>query len=41
MLVAAARALAALVANNELLPDPLDPRVHAAVSAAVQVAAAH
>jgi len=40
-LVAAARTLASLAAGGELLPDPLDPRVHLAVSAAVQAALAH
>ena len=40
MLVAAATALSRLAAPGELLPDPLDPQTHRAVTAAVRAAAA-
>jgi len=39
MLLAAARTIAAHAAEPELVPDPLDPGVHAAVTAAVREAA--
>jgi malate dehydrogenase (oxaloacetate-decarboxylating) len=39
MLMAAAQAIAAQAAGDDLVPDPLDPRVHEAVAVAVQAAA--
>lgn len=39
MLVAAAEAIADLAAEADLVPDPLDPRVHDAVAEAVRLAA--
>jgi malate dehydrogenase (oxaloacetate-decarboxylating) len=39
MLVAAAEAIADLAAEQDLVPDPLDPRVHDAVTEAVRLAA--
>jgi malate dehydrogenase (oxaloacetate-decarboxylating) len=39
MLMAAAHALARIAGHEELLPDPLDPRTHEAVTAAVRAAA--
>ncbi len=39
MLMAAAHRIAALAPGTDLVPDPLDPRVHAAVTAAVREAA--
>ena len=40
MLMAAAQVLARLAGHEELLPDPLDPATHQAVTAAVRAAAA-
>jgi malate dehydrogenase (oxaloacetate-decarboxylating) len=39
MLMAAARAIAALAQGDELVPDPLDKQVHEKVAAAVREAA--
>lgn len=39
MLVAAAECIARLAPGNDLVPDPLDRSVHAAVAAAVEAAA--
>jgi malic enzyme len=39
MKLAAARAIAALAAGDQLIPDALDQRVHDAVTAAVREAA--
>jgi malate dehydrogenase (oxaloacetate-decarboxylating) len=39
MLMAAAHALARIAGHEELLPDPLEPRTHEAVTAAVRAAA--
>ena len=40
MLMAAAHAIAAMAPRDDLVPDSLDPRVHAAVAEAVRAAAA-
>jgi malic enzyme len=39
MLMAAAHRIAELAPGTDLVPDPLDPKVHAAVTAAVREAA--
>ncbi|HSN73030.1 MAG TPA: malic enzyme-like NAD(P)-binding protein, partial [Steroidobacteraceae bacterium] len=39
MLIAAAHAIARQAGPGDLVPDPLDPEVHAAVAAAVRAAA--